>query len=61
MIRSSGCAPFNYDEVQGTITDKDFVCKISLSVEELKESKNSLKIIDYIKAGNNQERRDLLS
>ena len=48
LIRSSGSASLNFGEAQGTITDKDFVFKVSLVVIELKESRNSLKILDYI-------------
>lgn len=61
LIRSSGCSSLNYGEAQGTITDKDFIFKISLSIKELKESRNSLKILDYIKAGIEDERNDLLT
>jgi four helix bundle protein len=57
LIRSSGSSSLNYGEAQGTITDKDFIFKVSLSVKELKESRNSLKILDYIKAGNEEERK----
>ena len=61
LIRSSGSAALNYGEAQGTITSKDFIFKVSLSVKELKESRNSLKVIDYIKAGNLEERKWLLT
>lgn len=61
LIRSSGSSSLNYGEAQGTITDKDFIFKISLSIKELKESRNSLKILDYIKAGIEGERNDLLT
>ena len=45
--RSSGSASLNFGEAQGTITDKDFIFKVSLVAKELKESRNSLKILDY--------------
>ena len=61
LIRSSGSSSLNYGEAQGTITDKDFVFKVSLSVKELKESRNSLKVLDYIKAGDSEERKWLLT
>jgi four helix bundle protein len=61
LIRSSGSSSLNYGEAQGTITDKDFIFKISLSIKELKESRNSLKILDYIKAGIEEERNGLLT
>ena len=48
LIRSSGSSSLNFGEVQGTISDKDFVFKISLVVKELKESRNCLKILKYI-------------
>ena len=60
LIRSSGSASLNYGEAQGSITDKDFIFKVSLSVKELKESRNSLKILEYIKAGATDERNWLL-
>ncbi len=50
LIRSSGSSSLNYGEAQGSITDRDFVFKLSLTVKELKESRNSLKILDYIKS-----------
>lgn len=61
LIRSSGSASLNYGEAQGTITSKDFIFKVSLSVKELKESRNSLKILTYIKAGNEENRNWLLN
>ena len=60
LIRSSGSSALNYGEAQGTITGKDFVFKASLSVKELKESRNSLKILDYISAGDEIQRKNLL-
>ncbi len=48
LIRSSGSSSLNFGEAQGTISDKDFVFKISLVVKELKESRNCLKILKYI-------------
>jgi len=61
LIRSSGSSSLNYGEAQGTITDKDFIFKISLSIKELKESRNSLKILDYIKAGKKKKIKKLLT
>ncbi|OOV13320.1 four helix bundle protein [Flavobacterium sp. LM4] len=60
LIRSSGSASLNFGEAQGTITDKDFIFKVSLVVKEFKESRNSLKILDYIKEGDNDKRNKLL-
>lgn len=61
LIRSSGSSSLNYGEAQGTITSKDFIFKVSLSVKELKESRNSLKVLDYIKAGDSEEIKWLLT
>ncbi len=61
LIRSSGSASLNYGESQGTITDKDYVFKLSLVVKELKESRNSLRVLNYIKEGEENERNWLLS
>jgi len=61
LIRSSGSAALNYGEAQGTITKSDFIFKASLVVKELKESRNSLKILDYIKAGDSEDKRWLLT
>jgi len=61
LIRSSGSASLNFGEAQGSISDKDFVFKVSLSVKELKESRNSLKILNYIKAGDDEIRLWLLT
>jgi four helix bundle protein len=60
LIRSSGSSSLNYGESQGTITDKDYVFKLSLVIKELKESRNSLRILNYIKEGNDNERNWLL-
>ncbi|MCZ8195990.1 MAG: four helix bundle protein [Flavobacterium sp.] len=51
LIRSSGSSSLNFGEAQGTISDKDFVFKVGLAVKELKESRNSLKILNYIREG----------
>ena len=37
-----------------------FVFKVSLSVKELKESRNTLKVLEYIKTGDLNERKWLL-
>lgn len=52
LIRSSGSSSLNFGEAQGTVTDKDFIFKLALVVKELKESRNSLKILNYTKEGN---------
>ncbi len=60
LIRSSGSSSLNFGEAQGTNTDKDFIFKVGLSVKELKESRNSIKILSYIKEGNENTRKLLL-
>lgn len=60
LIRSSGSSSLNFGEAQGTISNKDFVFKVSLAVKELKESRNSLKIFDYIIEGDENIRILLL-
>ena len=60
LIKSSGSASLNFGEAQGTITDRDFIFKLTLVVKELKESRNSLKILNYIKEGNDFTRNLLL-
>ena len=49
LIRSSGSFSLNFGEAQGTVTDKDFIFNVALVVKELKDPRNSLKILDYIK------------
>jgi four helix bundle protein len=60
LIRSSGSSSLNFGEAQGTISNKDFVFKVGLSVKELKESRNSLKILNYIAEGDENMRTSLL-
>ena len=60
LIRSSGSSTLNFGEAQGAISDKDFIFKLTLVVKELKESRNSLKILNYIKEGNEVIRDSLL-
>lgn len=61
LIRSSGSSSLNYGEAQGSITVKDFIFKVSLSAKELKESRNTLKVLEYIKTGDFEERKWLLA
>ena len=60
LIRSSGSSSLNFGESQGTVTDKDLIFKLTLVVKELKESRNSLRILDYINEGNQEFRTFLL-
>jgi four helix bundle protein len=61
LIRSSGSSSLNFGESQGAITDKDVIFKLGLVVKELKESRNSLKILNYINEGNEEFRILLLT
>lgn len=61
LIRSSGSAALNYSEAQGTVTDKDFINKVSLVVKELKETRAGLKVLAYIDPGQSEKRDWLLS
>lgn len=61
LIRSSGSTALNYGEAQGTITDKDFIFKCGLVLKELKESEKNLKVLAYIKAGDENRRTWLLN
>ena len=49
LIRSLGSSSLNYGEAQGTITSRDFVFKISLSVKELKNLEILLKYWNILK------------
>ena len=60
LIRSSGSSSLNFGESQGTVTDKDLIFKLTLVVKELKESRNSLKILHYINDGSQDVRTLLL-
>ncbi len=60
LIRSSGSSSLNFGESQGTVPDKDLIFKLALVVKELKESRNSLKILNYINEGSIELRNFLL-
>lgn len=45
LIRSSGGAALNFAEMQGAVSDKDYIIKGNLSFKELKESELNLKIL----------------
>lgn len=61
LIRSSGSGALNYGEAQGTVTNKDFINKMSLVVKELKESRCTLKILRYTGVGLEDKGKWLLS
>ncbi|MCF8323250.1 MAG: four helix bundle protein [Flavobacterium sp.] len=60
LVRSSGSSALNFGESQGTVTDKDLIFKLALVVKEIKESRNSLKILNYINEGSQDFRALLL-
>lgn len=60
LIRSSGSSALNYGEAQGTVSDRDFINKLSLVSKELKESRTTLKILKYIEQGKEEKREWLL-
>lgn len=60
LIRSSGSPVLNFGEAQATITDKDFIHKMSLVVKELKESRGCLKVLTYLKLGTDKTTSILL-
>ena len=60
LIRSSGSPVLNYGEAQATVTDKDFIHKMSIVVKELKESRGCLKVLAYLNLGEEKMRNILL-
>lgn len=60
MVRSASGAALNYGEAQGTMSKKDFVHKITLVLRELKETRVSLRILDYLTLGDNDKRAILM-
>ena len=61
LIRSSGSCALNYGEAQGTTTDRDFIFKGGIVMKELRESEKNLKVLTYIKAGDEEKRTWLLN
>ncbi len=60
IMRSSGSAALNYGEAQGANTSKDFIHKMSIVLKELKETRVSLKILNYVNQGEEEKRNWLL-
>jgi len=60
LMRSGGSAALNFGEAQGTFTNKDYVHKVSLSLKELKESRVTLKIMNFVDYGDDNLTRQLL-
>jgi len=61
LIRSSGSPVLNYGEAQATVTDKDYIHKMSAVLKELKESPGCLKVLDYLNLGSQNDRSVLLN
>ncbi len=60
LSRSASSCALNFGESQGTITQKDKAYKLSIVLKELKESRATLKIIDYISYGDQLKRQKLI-
>jgi len=60
LIRSAGSPVLNYGEAQATVSDKDFIHKMSIVVKELKESRSCLKVLAYLKLGDEKMRNIML-
>ncbi|WP_429774003.1 four helix bundle protein [Agaribacillus aureus] len=61
MLRSSSGAALNFGEALGTTTTRDFIHKMTIVLKELKETRVSLKILEYVNYGDSQHRNDLLA
>lgn len=61
LLGSGGSSALNFGELQGTISDKDFIHKAALSLKELKESRVNLKILKKLEYGSDEKNEDLLS
>ncbi|NJN77947.1 MAG: four helix bundle protein [Saprospiraceae bacterium] len=61
IMRSSGSTALNFGEAQGSITDKDFIHKMSLVLKGLKETGVALKILDYVEYGDAEKRKMLIT
>ncbi|WP_375325822.1 four helix bundle protein [Flagellimonas sp. GZD32] len=60
LLRSAGSAALNFGEAQGTLTNKDYLHKASLTLKELKESRVNLKILSKINYGSKTAKDELL-
>jgi four helix bundle protein len=61
VLRSTGSAALHYGEAQGTNTNADFIHKMANVLKELKESRVSLKVLDFVAYGNTDQRTFLLN
>lgn len=59
LLRASGSSALHYGEAQGTITDKDFIHKVSGCLKELKECSMIFEILQYIEFGDENKRQRL--
>jgi len=59
LIRSSGSPVLNYGEAQGTVTDRDYIHKMSIVLKELKESRGCIKVLVYLNLGEKKIRTSL--
>lgn len=60
ITRSSCAAGLNYGETQGAESTKDSLHKLGMVIKELKETRMSLRILDYVKIGDEQVRGYLI-
>ena len=58
LLRSGTSPTLNYGEAQAAESRKDFIHKLSISLKELRESRNNLKIL-YLKKSIQDEKRML--
>lgn len=60
IICSTTYASLYFEESKDINNDSDFIFKLTEVVKELKEARNSLKILQYIKEGNEEIRHLIL-
>ncbi len=61
LSRSASASALNYGETQGAGSTKDTNHKLAMVLKELKETRVSLKITNYLKIGNTDSRSLLLA
>ena len=61
LTRSATSSALNFGEYQGAESTKDSIHKLSIALKELKETRTGLKILQYVKYGNNEVRQSLLT
>ncbi len=60
LIRSATSPALNYSESQAAESRKDFIHKCKIAAKELAESLTNLKMIDFIKYGDENKRKYLI-